>query len=99
MIDITNLKQTLSRPLEMNLSDAEEEVFSNATQCHICKGDTTSDDILVRDHDHLTGQFRGAAHQSCNLNYRLKLKRHKIPAFFHNLSGYDAHLIMSSVNI
>ena len=38
----------------------------------------------VRDHDHWTGTYRGAAHAVCNL----KLKPNfRIPVFFHNLSG------------
>ena len=38
----------------------------------------------VRDHDHWTGQYRGAAHRGCNIALR---KTRKIPVFFHNLSG------------
>ena len=48
----------------------------------------------VRDHDHWTGDFRGAAHSGCNLLYR-RLK--KIPVFFHNLCGYDEHIIFETI--
>ena len=48
----------------------------------------------VRDHDHWTGQYRGAAHSGCNLAMR-KVK--KIPVVFHNLAGYDSHIIMQSL--
>jgi len=44
----------------------------------------------VRDHCHLTGKFRGAAHNECNLQYRVP---RFIPVFFHNVSRYDAHLL------
>ncbi|VVC41594.1 Ribonuclease H-like domain [Cinara cedri] len=37
----------------------------------------------VRDHNHLTGKYRGAAHSICNLNYKVP---RFIPLFFHNLS-------------
>ena len=38
--------------------------------------------------------FRGAAHQSCNLNYN---DARFIPVVFHNLTGYDSHLIIKEV--
>ena len=49
----------------------------------------------VRDHCHITGTFRGAAHWSCNINFQLTKKLHVI---FHNLRGYDSHLIFSELN-
>ena len=36
----------------------------------------------MRDHCHITGRYRGSAHQSCNLNYQLN---DKIPVIFHNI--------------
>ena len=50
--------------------------------------------VIVRDHCHWTGEFRGAAHQSCNIMYR---KTYKIPCFFHNFSGYDSHHIFNNL--
>jgi hypothetical protein len=40
------------------------------------------------------GAFRGASHQACNLAYQISKKNYKIPVVFHNLKGYDAHLII-----
>ena len=60
--------------------------LEEAEQCHFCKKAFSETKIKVRDHCHVTGKFRGAAHQSCNLNVRTSLK---IPVFFHNGSGYD----------
>ncbi|XP_014476714.1 PREDICTED: uncharacterized protein LOC106745535 [Dinoponera quadriceps] len=48
----------------------------------------------MRDHCHLTSRYRGPAHSRCNLNYR---NSHIIPAFFHNLSSYDAHFIIERI--
>ena len=48
----------------------------------------------VRDHDHWSGEFRGAAHNGCNIAYR---KVQKVPVFFHNLSGYDGHIIFQKI--
>ena len=49
---------------------------------------------MVRDHSHVTGRYRGSAPQSCNLNFKVTKK---IPVVFHNLRGYDGHLIMQQI--
>ena len=50
--------------------------------------------VRVRDHCHLTGRYRGAAHSDCNLNYKFS---NRIPVVLHNLRGYDSHLIMQGL--
>jgi hypothetical protein len=47
--------------------------------------------IIVRDHCHITSQFRGAAHQLCNLKARTSLD---IKIIFHNGSNYDFKFIV-----
>ena len=48
----------------------------------------------MNDHCHISGQFRGAAHWACNKKLRLNVKTLKIPVIYHNLKGYDAHIVM-----
>ena len=52
-------------------------------------------DQKVRDHCHISGKYRGASHWSCNIN--LKLSK-KVPVIFHNLRGYDSHLIFKELS-
>lgn len=42
----------------------------------------------------MTGKFRGAAHNGCNLNHQVPKF---VPVVFHNLSGYDAHLFIKKL--
>ena len=51
----------------------------------------------VRDHDHMTGKYRGAAHKDCNFKLKLNPKTMPIPVIFHNLKGYDGHLLMPAM--
>jgi hypothetical protein len=54
----------------MIMTPQDEMEFKNATSCYIC-GECFGDkkkDAKVRDHDHRTGQYRGAAHCKCNLD-------------------------------
>ena len=49
----------------------------------------------VRDHCQITGKYRGAAHSQRNL--KLKIPK-KLPIIFHNLEGYDGHIIFKELN-
>ena len=49
----------------------------------------------VRHHCHVTGRFRGVAHKKGNINLRLP---RKVPIIFHNLQGYDGHIIFKELN-
>lgn len=82
----------------MMLTEEEELAHQAATHCYMC-----SDPIIeetgkwrkVRDHNHATGEYRGAAHFNCNIQ---KKRTYHIPVFFHNLRGYDGHLIMQGIH-
>ena len=66
--------------------------YDNSTLCHICNEELGKG--RVRDHCYLTGKFRGAAHEVCNLKYRVPKF---FPVVFHNLSGYDSHLFIKTL--
>ena len=87
-VDITHF----TKPLKMTYED--EESFKRAKECHICKIPYITGDKKVRDHCHITGKYRGSAHEDCNLNFKLT---NKIPVVFHNLKGYDSHFIMQEI--
>ena len=59
----------MRRNTKMYLSVEEETTHREATQCVLCIGDFTKSNDKVRDHDHRTGQYRGACHNKCNINY------------------------------
>ena len=86
------MKKFLNKSLIMT---EEEEEFQSSNTCWICEKLIEDDDEKVRDHCHITGKFRGAAHWSCNINFQLTKK---VPVIFHNLRGYDSHLIFNELN-
>lgn len=46
----------------------------------------------VRDHCHLTGKYRGAAHSPCNLKLRIRPEV-PITVVLNNLKWHDVHLL------
>ena len=71
------------------MSDEEEEhLFQHSNSSWICKKIINDNKEKVRDHS----KFRGAAHWDCNINFQLA---NRIPVIFHNLKGYNNHLIFS----
>ena len=79
------IKKSFNKPLVMTEDD--EMCFKLMDKCHICGEKYTDKDVRVRDHCHITGKFRGSAHQECNLKLRIKPENIKIPVIFHNLRG------------
>ena len=82
----------LNKKSMTKLTRDQEKQYQNASNCHICNQLLFSD--KVRDHDHITSEYRGAAHNHCNLIYRVCSF---IPVIFHNLSGYDSHLFIEQL--
>ena len=73
----------------------EEKIYHNKQKiCYICKKEFNNNDkknYKVRDHCRYTGKYRGAAHNICNLRYKVPKE---IPIVFHNGSTYDYHFII-----
>lgn len=90
----------LNRPKAMRKTEDDESRFQAAKECHICGGAYTENDKTdankqpVRDHSHITGEYRGSAHSICNLQYQ---EAKFVPVVFHNLSHYDAHFIVKKL--
>ena len=82
----------------------EEKINYNYQKvCYICKKEfdtihaagpsslESKKNYKVRDHCHYTGKYRDAAHNICNLRYKVPKE---IPVVFHNGSTYDYHFII-----
>ena len=63
------------------MSIDNEKKYQNSQICWICKEKINNDKDKVRDHSHINGNYRGAAHSQGNLT--LKISR-KLPIIFHN---------------
>ena len=87
-IKITDCKKKDMIPL----TKEEEDNYNKENICHICKKEFNND--KVRDHCHFTGKYRGAAHNTCNLRYKIPKN---IPVIFHNGSTYDYHFIIKEL--
>ena len=90
------IKDVIANPKKMQPTPEDEQNHKAATNCHVCEKPLNGDS--VRDHCHITGKYRGAAHNACNFKLRLKSKTTVIPVIFHNLRGYDSHLLMQAIS-
>ena len=98
MLEAKRLYKSAPQKPMYELNDRQLEEHKNSKKCHICFKEFFPKDIKgnikVRDHCHYTGRYRGAAHSSCNLMYKIP---DYIPVVFHNLAGYDAHLFIKEL--
>ena len=92
---ITNYEKKKMIPL----TKKEEKKYNKQEVCHICKKGFSTDDSnkkchKVRDHCPYTGKYRGAAHDICNLRYKIPKE---IPVVFHTGSTYDYYFIIKEL--
>ena len=71
------------------MTEENKKDFENNNNCRYCEKEILSD--KVRDHWHLTGAYRGPAHNICNKNVKQKTSNF-VPVMLHNFSKYDCHL-------
>ena len=79
------------------LTTKEKIHYNEQEICYICKKEFDKSDkkkYKVRDHCYYTGKYRGAAHNICNLRYKIPKE---IPVVFHNGSTYDYHFIIKEL--
>ena len=97
--DIIN--KHLKKVKPMIITKEQELEFNKCDMCHICEKPIGLSK-KVRDHDHYNGLYRGCAHEKCNLNLKYYCENNnyqtfKTPVFFHNLKGFDGHLIIQAL--
>jgi len=77
------------------LSPTQQDHHNTCNTCRFCNQQIKTN--KVRDHCHYTGNYRGPAHEECNLKASCP-KRETIPIMFHNLN-YDLRMIIQAFDI
>lgn len=87
------IENLLKTNIPLTMTKNQEKTHQACTECNLCKCSLAGGD-KVMDHDHLTGKFRQTLCSKCNL----ELQQPKfVPIFFHNLSNYDSHFIITEL--
>ena len=85
------------------LTENENKFYEDQKECYICQKEFCNDKNEIkkfkiyqkfRDHCHYTGEFRGAAHSICNLNYKVP---QELSVKIHNRSTFDYHFLIKEL--
>lgn len=71
--EVKRLYDTFPQQPMMELTEVLKREYNEETECHICMKpfNDPAHNRKVRDHCHYTGLYRGAAHNNCNLAYKI----------------------------
>ena len=105
--DLRPIYEILKTPKPIVMSDSEKDQHKKSDSYYACgiefkatrvneKTKKKEKVIKCADHCHITGKYRGAACDKCNLRMRVPKF---VPVLFHNLEGYDAHLFVKSLGL
>ncbi|MEW8548359.1 MAG: hypothetical protein AB2693_33055, partial [Candidatus Thiodiazotropha sp.] len=94
------INMEFKNPAPITMTEQDITDYEKATHCWICEQELGNyeNNPKVKDHCHLSGRYRGASHKICNVKLKIQPYRTKIPVVFHNLKGYDSHLIMQKIH-
>ncbi|XP_063691291.1 uncharacterized protein LOC134823687 [Bolinopsis microptera] len=81
----------MNEPME-KVDQATMDRLNAYPNCVICKRKLIEDKHL--DHCHYTGKVLGYTHPLCNLERQTPKY---LPIFFHNLKGYDSHMVIGGI--
>lgn len=76
------------------LTAKQRRQYYESKTCHICRETIFKHETKVRDHCHITGDYRGPAHWDCNVKFT---HMDRIPVCFHNFRNYDSQLLIDNL--
>ena len=71
------------------MTEKDEKDYRNNNICRFCEKNIES--VKIRDHCHLTRNYRGPAHSICNIAFTQD-RSNFIPFIFHNFRNDDCHM-------
>ncbi len=105
--DLTPIYEILKTSKPIIMPNSEKDQHKKSNSCYACgikfntirvNEKTKKEEKVIKcaDHCHITGKYRGAACDKCNLRMKVPMF---VPVIFHNLEGYDAHLFVKSLGL
>ena len=68
--ELRKINVVFAKPKNIIMTEDDRASFAEATDCHICGLPLQGEgEDKVRDHCHITGKYRGATHNGCNLSF------------------------------
>ena len=97
--DVEYCKKMVKRHFNKNLKLTDEDMddFNRSNKCYICNENYIEGVKPMKDHCRITGNYLGSAHDAGCSKLRMNPDKIRVPVIFHNLRGYNSHLIMQQI--
>ena len=97
--EVEYCKKMVKRHFNKNLKSTNDDLrnFNESSECYICKVKYVKGEKPIMDHCRITGKYMGSAHDACCSKLRMNPDKIRVPVIFHNLRGYNSHLIMQQI--
>ncbi|KAF0756711.1 Uncharacterized protein FWK35_00034723, partial [Aphis craccivora] len=91
-----NIEKLLQTNIPITFTAEQQQAHNLCKTCKLCKNGFSVGNHKVADHCNLSGKFRQTLCNTCNLKLQTP---NFVPCFFHNLSNYDAHFIVTELGL